>query len=100
KKYIASIKADLVPHLVRRQFRGADALPEAVREKAASKQKLAASLSLSVEKYDPEDLVRCFAYVLPRNAYCERADTIPAYRAMDAEVGSRLRIKRSPSMSA
>lgn len=32
KKYIASIKADLVPHLVRRQFRGAAALPESVRE--------------------------------------------------------------------
>ncbi|KAL3669111.1 hypothetical protein V7S43_005495 [Phytophthora oleae] len=99
KKYIASIKADLVPHLVRRQFRGQDALPENVREKATSKQELAASLSLSQEKHDPEDLVRCFAYVLPSNAYCERADTIPAYKAMDKEVGSRLRIKRSGSIS-
>ncbi|GMF52247.1 unnamed protein product [Phytophthora fragariaefolia] len=99
KKYIASIKADLVPHLVRRQFRGAAALPESVREKAASKQELAASLSLSEEKHDPDDLVRCFAYVLPPNAYCERADTIPAYKAMDEEVGSRLRIKRSGSIS-
>ncbi|KAF1776461.1 Nucleotide-diphospho-sugar transferase [Phytophthora cactorum] len=80
KKYIASIKADLIPHLVRRQFRGKEALPEG-------------------EKHDPEDLVRCFAYVLPSNAYCERADTIPAYRAMDEEVGSRLRIKRSGSIS-
>ncbi|KAG6591129.1 Translation initiation factor eIF-2B subunit gamma [Phytophthora cinnamomi] len=99
KKYIASIKADLVPHLVRRQFRGAAALPESVRAKAASKQALAASLSLSEEKHDPDDLVRCFAYVLPPNAYCERADTIPAYKAMDEEVGSRLRIKRSGSIS-
>jgi translation initiation factor eIF-2B subunit gamma len=99
KKYIASIKADLVPHLVRRQFRGSDALPESVRGKATSKQALAASLSLSTEKNDPDDLVRCFAYVLPSNAYCERADTIPAYRAMDDEVGSRLRIKRSGSIS-
>ncbi|KAL4101813.1 hypothetical protein PRIC1_005561 [Phytophthora ramorum] len=99
KRYIASIKADLVPHLVRRQFRGADALPESVRDKARSKQELAASLSLAEEKHDPEDLVRCFAYVLPPNAYCERADTIPAYRAMDEEVGSRLRIKRSGSIS-
>ncbi|CAI5731921.1 unnamed protein product [Peronospora destructor] len=100
KKYIASIKADLVPHLVRRQFRGADALPENVREKATSKQELAASLSLSEAKHDPEDLVRCFAYVLPTNAYCERADTIAAYRAMNEEVGSRLRIKRSGSISS
>ncbi|KAF1794016.1 Nucleotide-diphospho-sugar transferase [Phytophthora cactorum] len=98
KKYIASIKADLIPHLVRRQFRGKEALPEG-EDKATSKQELAASLSLSEEKHDPEDLVRCFAYVLPSNAYCERADTIPAYRAMDEEVGSRLRIKRSGSIS-
>ncbi|KAI9916728.1 hypothetical protein PsorP6_017924 [Peronosclerospora sorghi] len=99
KKYIASIKADLVPHLVRRQLRGANALPESVRESATCKQELSASMSLSEEKHDPEDLVRCFAYVLPTNAYCERADTIPAYRAMDKEVGSRLRIKHSGSSS-
>uniref|UniRef100_M4BB89 Translation initiation factor eIF2B subunit gamma n=1 Tax=Hyaloperonospora arabidopsidis (strain Emoy2) TaxID=559515 RepID=M4BB89_HYAAE len=99
KKYIASIKADLIPHLVRRQFRGANVLPESVRDKATSKQALAASMSLSEEQHDPEDLVRCFAYVLPSNAYCERADTIPAYRAMDEEVGSRLRIKRSDFIS-
>lgn len=100
KKYIASIKADLIPHLVRRQFRGAAALPEAVRAKAVHHQGLANSLSLSKSTYDPEDLVRCFGYVLPPNAYCERADTIAAYQAMDKEVGSRLRIKqRSPSIS-
>ncbi|CAI5700595.1 unnamed protein product [Peronospora effusa] len=100
KKYIASIKADLVPHLVRRQFRGANALPESVRDKATSTQELAASMSLSEAKHDPDDLVRCFAYVLPTNAYCERADTIAAYRAMNEEVGSRLRIKRSGSISS
>ncbi|CAI5729242.1 unnamed protein product [Hyaloperonospora brassicae] len=99
KKYIASIKADLVPHLVRRQFRGAHVLPPSVRDKATRKQELAASMSLAEEQHDPEDLVRCFAYVLPMNAYCERADTIPAYRAMDEEVGSRLRIQRSSSIS-
>lgn len=100
KKYIASIKADLIPHLVRRQFRGAAAsLPEALRQKAANKQQLAASLSLSTPKVDPEDLVRCFGYVLPSNAYCERADTTPAYHAMEKEVGARLRLKRSSSIS-
>lgn len=99
KKSIASIKADLIPHLVRRQFRGLDALPETVREKAVSKQSLAASLSLSTQKYDPEDAVRCFGYTLPSNTYCERADTIPAYKAMETEVGSRVRVTRSPSIS-
>ncbi|GAB9464460.1 Translation initiation factor eif-2b subunit gamma [Globisporangium polare] len=99
KKYIASIKADLIPHLVRRQFRGLAALPESVREKAVSTQSLASSLSLSTQQYDPEDVVRCFGYTLPANAYCERADTIAAYRAMDAEVGSRLRVARSASFS-
>lgn len=99
KKYIASIKADLIPHLVRRQFRGLAALPESVREKSVSSQRLASSLSLSTQQYDPEDVVRCFGYTLPANAYCERADTIAAYKAMDAEVGSRLRVARSASFS-
>ncbi|DAZ97557.1 TPA: hypothetical protein N0F65_005529 [Lagenidium giganteum] len=98
KKYIASIKADLLPHLVRRQFRGKAALPPAIFEKATSKQQLAHSLSLATHHFDEEDVVRCFAYTLPLNGYCERADTIPAYKAMDAEVKSRLRIARSPSM--
>ncbi|KAI9895789.1 hypothetical protein PsorP6_007076 [Peronosclerospora sorghi] len=93
KNYIASTKADLVPHLVRRQLRGANALPES---------ELAASMSLSEKKHDPEDVVVYAALpmcCLQKNAYCERADTIPAYRAMDKEVGSRLRIKHSGSMS-
>ena len=64
-----------------------------------SKQSLASSLSLSTQKYDPEDAVRCFGYTLPPNAYCERADPIAAYKAMDAEVGSRLRVARSSSFS-
>jgi translation initiation factor eIF-2B subunit gamma len=96
KKYIASIKSDLIPHLVRRQFRGPEALSESVRAQATSKQQLALSLSLCNNEYDPEDLLRCFAYVLPSNAYCERADTISAYEAIDKEVKSRLRISKAP----
>ncbi|TYZ62299.1 hypothetical protein PybrP1_009746 [[Pythium] brassicae (nom. inval.)] len=100
KKYIASIKADLIPHLVRRQFRGPAALPESVRAKAVSRQSLAASLSLATQAFDPDDVVRCFAYTLPPNAYCERADTIAAYRAIDAEVATRLRVARPASVSS
>lgn len=99
KKYIASIKADLIPHLVRRQFRGPSVLPDAVRAKAVSDQRLAASLSLATQAYDADDLVRVFGFTLPPNAYCERADTTAAYLAMDAEVGSRLRVVRSASIS-
>jgi translation initiation factor eIF-2B subunit gamma len=98
KKYIASIKADLIPHLVRRQFRGAKALPESVQEKAVNHQQLAASLSLATTKFDADDVLRCFAYILPTNGYCERADTVAAYKAMDAEVKSRLRI--APRLSS
>lgn len=95
KKYIASIKADLVPHLIKRQFRGTSALPESIREKAISKQQLASSLSLSSAQEDPKDVVRCFAYLLPKNGYSERADTTLAYTAMENEVASRLRVARS-----
>lgn len=95
KKYIASIKADLVPHLIKRQFRGTSALPESVRERAISQQQLASKLSLSSAQEDPNDVVRCFAYLLPKNGYCERADTTPAYTAMENEVASRLRVARS-----
>ncbi|TMW62112.1 hypothetical protein Poli38472_009605 [Pythium oligandrum] len=92
KPHIQSIKTDLIPHLVRRQFRGLEVLPESVRDSAVSQQELASSLSLSTQRVDPNDVVRCFGYILPTNGYCERADTIPAYKAMDAEVKSRLRI--------
>ncbi|KAJ0401608.1 hypothetical protein ATCC90586_007050 [Pythium insidiosum] len=101
KKDIASIKADLVPRLVRRQFRGRAALSDAVREKAVNKQQLAASLSLTTAQHDDDDVVRCFAYLLPANGYAERADTTTAYNAMKDEVKSRLRLaSRSSSISA
>ena len=95
KKYIASIKADLIPHLIRRQFRGPSVLPEDVRAKAVDKQQLATSLTLSSKSYDAGDVIRCFGFVMPQNGYCERADTIAAYQAMGKEVKSRLRIAKA-----
>jgi translation initiation factor eIF-2B subunit gamma len=71
KKHIASIKADLIPHLVRRQFRGRQALPESVRDKLLSKQHLAHTLSVSqpLSSSDEDDSLKVFAYILPQNAY-------------------------------
>ncbi|OQR89211.1 translation initiation factor eIF-2B subunit gamma [Thraustotheca clavata] len=92
KKHIASIKADLIPHLVRRQFRGRQALPESVRSRLVSKQHLAQMLSVNSMK-DDEDLLKVYAHVLPPNAYCERADTKEAFNAMEREVKSKWRLK-------
>ncbi|KAF0695854.1 Aste57867_13374 [Aphanomyces stellatus] len=93
KKHIASVKADLIPHLVRRQFRGPQALAESVREKLRSSQYVANRLSVSCRGKDEDDVMKVFAYVLPPNAYCERADTKEAYNAMAKEVKSKWRIK-------
>ncbi|EQC31793.1 hypothetical protein SDRG_10582 [Saprolegnia diclina VS20] len=93
KKHIASIKADLIPHLVRRQFRGRQALPESVRDRLVSNQHLAQDLSVSGSTKDDEDLLKVYAHVLPPNAYCERADTKEAFNAMEKEVKSKWRLK-------
>ncbi|OQS01597.1 translation initiation factor eIF-2B subunit gamma [Achlya hypogyna] len=93
KKHIASIKADLIPHLVRRQFRGRSALPESVRDRLVSQQHLAQVLSVSGVAKDDEDLLKVYAHVLPSNAYCERADTKEAFNAMEKEVKSKWRLK-------
>ncbi|KAG9402548.1 Eukaryotic translation initiation factor 2B, subunit 3 gamma, 58kDa [Aphanomyces cochlioides] len=93
KKHIASLKADLIPHLVRRQFRGPQALAESVRDKLQSSQHLANRLSVASSSKDEDDAMKVFAYILPPNAYCERADTKEAYNAMTKEVKSKWRIK-------
>ena len=123
KPRISSIKAELVPHLVRRQFRtGAEALPEEAlaaalpsalsllprsmsHSMAADSAALdgggawgvagggAAGLAdaggLGADEVAPKqelDLVRCCAYVLPDTAYCQRANSVSAYAAMNREV--------------
>ncbi|ETW02295.1 hypothetical protein H310_05843 [Aphanomyces invadans] len=93
KKHIASIKADLIPHLVRRQFRGPQALAESVRGKLQSPQHVANDLSVSCGGKDEDDVMKVFAYILPSNAYCERADTKEAYNAMTKEVKSKWRLQ-------
>ncbi|ETV83631.1 hypothetical protein H257_04322 [Aphanomyces astaci] len=93
KKHIASIKADLIPHLVRRQFRGAQALAESVRGKLQCPQHVANRLSVSCGSKDDDDVMKVFAYILPSNAYCERADTKEAYNAMTKEIKSKWRLQ-------
>ena len=126
KKRISSIKSELVPHLVRRQFRAAaEALPaEALASALPSElSQLPRSMSHSMAADSAQleagiftagggggggggggfggggaggvaaaaasgelDLVRCCAYVLPDNAYCQRANSVSAYAAMNREL--------------
>jgi translation initiation factor eIF-2B subunit gamma len=112
KKRISSIKSELVPHLVRRQFRAAaEALPEEALASALpselsqlprgmSHSMAADSAQLEAGIFtasggagagagaasDDLDLVRCCAYVLPDNAYCQRANSVSAYAAMNREL--------------
>lgn len=79
KKSLSSIKADLVPYLVRRQFR-----TEGVQVS------LAESMS-HTEKRTDSSCLRAFAFVMPAEAgYCERADSTLAYQAIQREVRSKL----------
>ncbi|RMX66801.1 hypothetical protein DD238_004084 [Peronospora effusa] len=73
------------------------ALLEIVREKALSIQELAVFTSLSEAKRDPEDLMRCFAYMLPTVRACGHD---AEYRAMEEDFGLRQRIKRRDTFLA
>ncbi|RMX63051.1 hypothetical protein DD238_007087 [Peronospora effusa] len=68
-----------------------------LREKTPSKQKLAVFTSLSEAKRDPEDLMRCFAYMLPTVRACGHD---AEYRAMKEDFGLRQRIKRRDTFLA
>ncbi|CAH0484746.1 unnamed protein product [Peronospora farinosa] len=65
--------------------------------KGLSIQELAVFTSLSEAKRDPEDLVRCFAYMLPTLRACGHD---AEYRAMEEDFGLRQRIKRRDTFLA
>ncbi|CAI5741117.1 unnamed protein product [Peronospora farinosa] len=73
------------------------ALLEIVREKAPSKQELAVFTSLSEAKRGPEDLVRCFAYMLPTLRACGHD---AEYRAIEKDFGLRQCNKRRDTFLA
>nr|CCA27544.1 translation initiation factor eIF2B subunit gamma pu [Albugo laibachii Nc14] len=91
KKELQSIKSDLIPFLIRAQFRE-QLWDDSLRELADFKRiPHEAPISAPPES---DSLIQCCAYILPDSAYCERADTIPAYNAMNAEVHTRLHLPK------
>lgn len=92
KNEMQSIKSDLIPFLIGVQFRE-ELWDSSLRELADSKR--APDVSLVSPTPNSDSLIQCHAYILPQSAYCERADTIPAYNAMNAEVNTRFRLPKS-----
>lgn len=97
KPDLTSVRFDLVPHLVRAQFLGERGVPESLRESARSAVALANSMSASSDIPAPDDLVRCFALVLPADGlYCARARSLAQYARMNRDVMSRPRSEYTP----
>jgi hypothetical protein len=50
-------------------------------------------VSQPLSSSDEDDSLKVFAYILPQNAYWERADTKEAFSAMEKEVKLKCRVK-------
>jgi len=70
---ISSIKQELIPYLVYSQY-GAKTSPSSVSDPMAE--------FLGDKKED----IGCYAYILPNEVYCARANTIPSYSEINNEV--------------
>uniref|UniRef100_A0A7S1G7X8 Mannose-1-phosphate guanyltransferase C-terminal domain-containing protein n=1 Tax=Bicosoecida sp. CB-2014 TaxID=1486930 RepID=A0A7S1G7X8_9STRA len=94
---ITSIKFELVPYLVRRQFLGLAGVPESLHEAASHATALANSMSAGADVAGPDDLIRCFSLVLPADGlYCARAKSVPAYARINREVATLPRSEYTP----
>eukprot|EP00123_Amoebidium_parasiticum_P013714 comp22110_c1_seq1/m.32304 comp22110_c1_seq1/g.32304 ORF comp22110_c1_seq1/g.32304 comp22110_c1_seq1/m.32304 type:complete len:432 (-) comp22110_c1_seq1:414-1709(-) len=75
---ITSIRSDLVPTLVRKQFRPPKGTPEKPTDLYNSvPQEPNVSLLMSSSPYDATDRVRCFMY--HTDNFCARVNTVPRY---------------------
>jgi len=83
KEKIVSIKGELIPYLVRCQFRKAF-----TREDSPFKRPFTKAYSMSSARVDTTDKIRCFAYIL-EGGYCMRANTIKTYVQMNLDIAGR-----------
>jgi translation initiation factor eIF-2B subunit gamma len=83
KEKIVSIKGELIPYLVRCQFRKAF-----TREDAPIKRPFSKAYSMTSARVDTTDKIRCFAYTM-EGGYCSRANTIKSYVQMNLDIASR-----------
>lgn len=101
RKNLMSIKADVVPFLIARQFRGLDVWPEQVQEHISRnlnhhEDGHNSPLARTEER---TDALRCFAFIMKDGVgYCERADTTAAYQAMNYEVKAKKLYPTSPEV--
>lgn len=80
-----SVRSDLVPTLVRKQYRLGQANPDKPYDLYNFVQKdTNISLSMSAAPYDPSDVLRCFAY--PTSEFCARVNTVPYYLEVNHRV--------------
>jgi translation initiation factor eIF-2B subunit gamma len=83
KEKIVSIKGELIPYLVRCQFRKAF-----TREDAPIKRPFSKAYNMTSARVDTTDNIRCFAYTMD-GGYCSRANTIKSYVQMNLDIASR-----------
>jgi translation initiation factor eIF-2B subunit gamma len=96
---ISSIRCDLIPYLIRRQFRASDdadlaKIREGAKESSSNlfdvmDDEIVNSMSSSshTTAVDSEDWLQCHAHVIPASgAFCCRANTVPNYMRMNRDL--------------
>eukprot|EP01027_Heterolobosea_sp_BB2_P020757 GEZU01029646.1.p1 GENE.GEZU01029646.1~~GEZU01029646.1.p1 ORF type:complete len:463 (+),score=81.03 GEZU01029646.1:51-1391(+) len=88
KPKIASLQYDLVPFLVRRQFRSAKYLIEkAGFPESVAQQPQELAFQLTTASYNPEDHIQCYAQILKADGnFCARANTLANYLEINREL--------------
>ena len=86
KRLMMSVQADLVPYLVKSQYR--QSLLRYTEEGGRdTDEALAMAMSHSAPRRDTDEVYRCYVFVSDdAAAYCKRATSIRAYRDMNAEL--------------
>ena len=87
KPLMASVKRELVPYIVRGQYRGGKRdISRYTANDSDDEQRLALAMSHSAPTRDADETCRCYLFTAPPSTYCRRAETVRQYAAMNADL--------------
>ena len=87
KPLMASVKREMVPYIVRGQYRGGKRdISRYVASDSDDEQRLALAMSHSAPTRDADETCRCYLFIAPPSTYCRRAENVRSYAAMNADL--------------
>ena len=87
KPLMASVKREMVPYIVRGQYRGGKRdISRYTANDSDDEQRLALAMSHSAPTRDADETCRCYVFKAPSGMYCRRAETVRLYAAMNADL--------------